>query len=581
VKIERVELQGFRSFRDLVAFDFTDRAGVVKLSGVNDDEPDLGANGAGKSTMWEGVHWCLFGASSRGLKGPELETWNAGHGIRVLVRIAGKDLVRTWSAKAIAALTLAGDQVTQDEVNAWLGILPEAFSHCSYIAQRASTFLDLSASDKTDLLASVLNLNEWDQRSSTAKARASSLKADIEELSLEIANEEGALATLETTDYEDEADRFERKRKRDIAEMQDDLAELNDSADDLEAAEATAKRSVHSLRTTKGEAREQLDKVIREHAQAILHRVEAERARRSPLCPTCKRPWSDEWRNGLHTHTSLAALERDEETLARAEDAATALAKKIDASLRDAEATHQQVVTRLAETKRDIRGVLAELSAERAAVNPYERLLSERGKRIAQHRQRMNSMSEERDLLRAELVKVEYWITGFKDVRLFLITEALTHLEVEVNSALSLMGLREWAIKFAPDSTTKGGNVKRGFTVMIQSPSNQRPVPWAVWSGGEAQRLRLATAMGISNLISAYTGYQPFVEVWDEPSDGMSREGIDDMLRAFEQRAHAEARQVWVVDHRALESGVFSETITAVKKDGTTTLERELATQGE
>ena len=167
-----------------------------------------------------------------------------------------------------------------------------------------------------------------------------------------------------------------------------------------------------------------------------------------------------------------------------------------------------------------------------------------------------------------------HWVQGFKDVRLFLVAEALLQLEVEVNSALESLGLVGWSIHFAPDSETKAGATKRGFSVTVLSPVNERPVPWQVWSGGEAQRLRLAASMGLSNLISAYTAFEPFVEVWDEPTNGMSKEGIADLLTAMQERAQRYKRQVWVIDHRTLDAGLFQQTVTAVKAGGTTTLQR-------
>jgi DNA repair exonuclease SbcCD ATPase subunit len=173
------------------------------------------------------------------------------------------------------------------------------------------------------------------------------------------------------------------------------------------------------------------------------------------------------------------------------------------------------------------------------------------------------------------------WVQAFKDVRLFLVAEALLQLEVEVNSALAQLGLADWGIRFAPDSETKAGAVKRGFSVTVLSPNNERAVPWQVWSGGEAQRLRVAASMGLSNLIAAYTGYKAFVEVWDEPTNGMSSQGIADLLTAMKDRAERDGKQVWIIDHRALDSGLFQQTITAVKCDGTTTLRRNENGQGE
>ena len=110
--------------------------------------------------------------------------------------------------------------------------------------------------------------------------------------------------------------------------------------------------------------------------------------------------------------------------------------------------------------------------------------------------------------------------------------------------------------------------VSRGFAVHVRSPHNPRPVPWAAWSGGESQRLRLAAQEGLGNLIRASTGSDVPLEVWDEPTDGLSDSGISDMLDSLSARAASERRQIWVIDHRALDYGGFDGEVTVVKGPG-------------
>ena len=106
-------------------------------------------------------------------------------------------------------------------------------------------------------------------------------------------------------------------------------------------------------------------------------------------------------------------------------------------------------------------------------------------------------------------------------------------------------------------------------------------MPWEAWSGGEAQRLRTAADAGLASLIADYTGFESFVEVWDEPSSGINNEGIEDLLDVLRDRCIAEGKQVWVVDHHALESGYFDETVVAVKSASTTTFTSEVRAEGE
>ena len=576
MRIERVEVLGFRSFRDLEVFDFTSTPGVVKFSGRNEDEPELGANGAGKSSLWEAVYWCLHGKTSTGLRGPEVSTWTAGTGVYVLVRIAGRVLVRTWSGKEIASLKLDGEEVTQDEVIAWVGLDAHQMLHCSYMAQHTASFLDLGAQAKTDLLASVLQLDQWSDRAKSAKERASSIERDLHALAVEASKLQGELETLERVDYAASRKQWEGERTKRLDDYRMTLATARKAS--LPSLDELARHA--DLLARMQVARDRLNECMRVTTRAADRLQAIKAAVKATKCPTCGRAW-DKHTGERPSDESLQDALAARDDARSAEDEADVVAKEAERRFRAIDEEHKRLATLADAARRAHKETLAALTLEEERVNPFDEMEAQARKSIAVARQRFASKQEEVQLLEASLKRVEYWVNGFKDVRLFLVAEALTHLEVEVNSALMQLGLREWRIRFAPDSETKKGDIKRGFSVLIESPNNQRPVPWAVWSGGEAQRLRVATAMGISNLISAYTGFVPFVEVWDEPSTGMSLEGITALLEAFDQRARHEGRQVWVVDHRALEAGAFSETVTAVKQSGTTRLERESITQGE
>jgi hypothetical protein len=48
-----------------------------------------------------------------------------------------------------------------------------------------------------------------------------------------------------------------------------------------------------------------------------------------------------------------------------------------------------------------------------------------------------------------ELFATQYWVKGFREVRLSLISEVLTQLELEVNNKLFQLGLENWKVLFA------------------------------------------------------------------------------------------------------------------------------------
>jgi hypothetical protein len=577
--LERVELMGFRSFKDLVAFDFDKTPGVVRLGGRNDDEPLLGANGAGKSSLWDGVFWVLTGKTATGLRGPDVATWNAGRGCYGLVRIAGRTLVRTWGNSN--TLTLDKQDVTQEQVFEWLGLTAEQLLCCTYIAQHAPSFLDIGPTEKTDLLSTVLNVDSWLARAHTAEAELSKASRDLRAVETDAARLQGEHDALSGKNYDALIEAWNLEHQHDVSDALERVEKANNVR-----AQAMERRGLAAVEAGDSAAlrkrAEAAEDVVRDARRALTEATiqrnkaaEALRGADAGACRACSRPFP-------HTHTEKELadlkLQREravlvEETRAQAVTAAERVRDGIRTAqqeaagiLREAEAAIDRA--RTAQTQAE-----DALSAARAAKNPYLALREADKTRLEGISNALASLADERDVLEAHCARVKYWVKGFKDVRLFVITEALAQLEVEVNACLAQVGLPSWTISFSPDSETKSGTVRRGFAVMVKSPSNPRPVPWAVWSGGEAQRLRAATTMGLSNLIAAYTGFQPFIEVWDEATAGMSVEGIQDFLTAIQHRARTMRRQIWVVDHRALESGVFSKAVVAVKSSGTTKLE--------
>ena len=586
MRLERVEIQGFRSFKDLEVFDLSPSPGLVYLTGRNEDQPALGRNGAGKSSMWDAVYWCLYGVASTGLQGPEVATWESGSGIYVHVCLKGHAITRTWKPNT---LKLDGNEATQEQVVEAVGLSREQFLFCAYIAQGTDSFLDLQATAKTDLLASVLGLDRWLTFSAKADDIARGHAEELAGIEADIVRATAAADELRTTDYTEASSKWRARRQEELDRVAALRQEEEDAADNSRALLKTSK-SAHAEAAAQVESqrerRERADKALRDADKALASTSSWVRKlkERTGSCPTCSRPWP-------HSHDSdkqLATLEADQDEQAgiaeragRVFSDATAKLRNLEQELaRCAEAVdkHQRACERAEQTMQEL---ARRAQAARSERDPFVAMSLERDERLERLTAKCARLQAAATAERTSHEAALFWVKGYKDVRLFLVAEALAQLEVETNSELVQLGLHGWEVRFAPDSETKSGAVKRGFSVSILSPSNTRPVPWKVWSGGEAQRLRQATTMGLSNLISAYTGYQAFVEVWDEPSDGMSPEGIKDMLATLARRAAVNNRQVWVVDHNALESGAFVETVTAVKQDGTTKLERQNHGQGE
>ena len=111
----------FRSFKETQTFTFPERAGLYFMQGVNEVEPRLQANGAGKTTIWEALTWLWFGKLSTGLKAGDICNWDSDEGTKVQFdyMIEGEGdclytLTRTWKPNTWTLLYRA-EHITNEE----------------------------------------------------------------------------------------------------------------------------------------------------------------------------------------------------------------------------------------------------------------------------------------------------------------------------------------------------------------------------------------------------------------------------------------------------------------------------------
>jgi DNA repair exonuclease SbcCD ATPase subunit len=125
-----------------------------------------------------------------------------------------------------------------------------------------------------------------------------------------------------------------------------------------------------------------------------------------------------------------------------------------------------------------------------------------------------------------------------------------------------------WEVLLDVDSENKSGTIRKGFTVMVKSPENDKLVPFEVWSGGEGQRIRLAVTLGLIDFIKNRRGFNFNILVMDEPTQHLSDEGINDLLECLKQKSDEDNIKIFFIDHKNLiSSGIFSGVIEVIKDE--------------
>lgn len=612
-----LKIRNFRSVKGIAEFRFPQGPGLFFLWGENQEEERLEANGAGKSTLWEALTWCLFGKTSRGLKAGDVACWSLEKGESVGVDFsfelepgAGElTIIRTWRPNSWVLVDAMGDQhdLTKDESNPlqdWLGVGFSAFLQSIVISQAQPMFLDLKADQKAALFAEVMQLDRWLDHSRKASEKAKDQDAETRRLDRELADAEGRFDQLEGQDLESLHRAWQDQRNARLEEMVNQHYKLlnkqvlvKEAKEEAAAVEARQRAAYRDLVEQEERFSDQWDikcaeetKAFRLLSQCDLALGVAEkrwdRLKDESTCHACHQ------RIPEHQHAEqLAAANGDllqaredlrlaegkhlaaKEAATRAKEDLSALRKKLNRAreaVDDAAARASAISREFTSLDHELDDLEEAADRLQAESSPYGELMAkaqqERGGLLRKMRElkAAKEASEERHAIYG------YWVRWFKEIRLEQIGEALTQLEVEVNSCLNALGLMDWEVRFDIDRESKSGSIQRGFSVTIQSPHNSKPVPWEAWSGGESQRLRVATQQGLANLIRARTATRLELEVWDEPTQWMSGQGVQDLLESLSQRSAELGRQIWIVDHRSLGYGGFAGSAGAIKtKTGT------------
>jgi DNA repair exonuclease SbcCD ATPase subunit len=323
------------------------------------------------------------------------------------------------------------------------------------------------------------------------------------------------------------------------------------------------------IRESIGHARASLA-VIQVRIDTIAEQVDF--YREHSTCPTCRQTIGDEFIREIRSElmNESARLKSDAAVKQADIDQKSLWLKKHEPEIRDAWVAARErdrkiaaQVERLSRIEDDIERACARAERIGNERNPFDEQLRLARSRREELTKQQRALNRQMLSLKAKAEKANYWKTAFKRVRLFIVRRIMQSLEMEVAAAASALGLPGWRISFATETETKSGSIKHGIQIAVQSP--QTTGPWSKWSGGEGQRIKLSVNIGLSNLIQKMAGVDIAFEVWDEPSQHLSVEGVEDLLTCLEYRAQVTGKQIWVVDHTPINYAGFTEVWQATK----------------
>jgi DNA repair exonuclease SbcCD ATPase subunit len=607
LQIDSLSLRAFRSIDRRVRVVFRDISkGLVFVTGKNKVEPELSSNGAGKSTIMDGLCWCLFGKTSTGLKAATIHNWNSRRTTTAVLIFNRSDVLhtirRTWSPNT---LKLDNESVTQERLEQFLNIDFNSFLYSVFISQFGSKFFDLEPAVKLKVFTSILEntLNRWTKASDRAAELSKQYSVKVENTREHIASASGAISSFDIEALRQRQRDFDVVKKSDVNRIKRAISEkhleqkiLNRELRSLNTDIINTKREMLELKSDIKTEEIKYKKyfkafdVIREQLATMTGHIEEinrnvtdiESIKNKSLCPTCGGIISIGRLNGHLEHLKQHHRSKTEERrvavgyrkemelkVKKENDLLSTLTSKLDElesryySLINDRKSNVSTNTRVS---REILVINKELNVKISEPNPFSSLIKEEVEKLRKFRKR-------RKKLRVELLEItklfnvtELWKKGFKDIRLMILDESLKELEIQINNNLYHLGLSNWKIDLKIESETQKGNIRREFTVLVTSPVGGGKMPLEVWSGGEGQRLRLAGTLGLMDFIHNRRSTDWNIEWVDEPTQFLSETGVEDLLDVLRLRAKRLNKIIFLSDHRNLDmAGKFSAIINVVK----------------
>ena len=574
MKITVLGLERFKSFRRMAVLYFDHGPGLVLVTGENKVDKRLGANGIGKTTLFDALCWVLFGKTGRGQSGPRVvaDSSEGAAIVQVWFELDNNQCLierRQSPNKLELRINGVSKTVVQADIDQLLGFSYERFLRGAYHTQGATGFIMLRPQQMLDELSEYLELSDYDG----ARDAATRLWRASEQTRL------SSEATINSSD----------KILKDVEGQVDDLTlqsheearhKLRDARENARAARRLAKRqrklgtdntqhgvptlaAVNSAKLAVRRAHDSYRDIEREIEgwRVLLHESK---------CPTCGQAWdrSDEARAKLRKLKGTLAEANEECEIADDEllvaERAHAETESYRAIAADLERQRNDVANDLFRLRNEALRIARRRNAALDALDKIDKLKAKIGQDLAESKKALSEATQQSALS-------GYWRGGFKLLKLTVVKNALAMIELVANSTLSQLGMPEWSLHFDADAALEGAG-KLTVTLTHINGTVREP---ADLSFGELQRVRLATDLAIGDVCLASSRATLNIEMWDEPTTWLSDIGITEFLHMLERRATTLGRTILVADHRVSNYPWLDTIVVSKNKEGSRLVHRD------
>lgn len=612
IEFGEMNVVGFKSIRELI-FDFR-QEGINLIRGVN---------GAGKTTVFEALYFCLYGEllKDTNMSGIIPKYQDNYKGTRVMVPLQkGKynyTIVRHLGYKGKTENYLGGDKLMifrdgeliseelhksdlQKAINTILGVDAKTFLNSVLFGQRMKRLVESEAKDKREIFSQFFDIDWID----TAKENAKKFR-DIENQKLIKFDRDLAIIEQKKFGIEDKKEVYEDHHKEWIKNTQEQIEDLKLEIEDIDiklkqlpnVKEPKKKHIEIDISEPQNEIRRLEQQYSKEESNIRIKTAsneayqkgitELEQKEINTICPVCE--------GKLSPHKVSELQKERDDALASKRMAMTALTAELEKLTKEAAVTEKKLIalkaTQIAlEEKYKANELLKKVYDDELFVYNNTNLqkthfLSQKEKitekiNILSQKEYVSLPDADFDVqlrkldaektqidkdsvrIRQEVIDYDWWIAkgfGANGLKNYIINSMLQVLNRTVRRYSLRLGL---SIKFSIDLEGK----TKSFNVQIFKKDGIE-MDYAELSGGEKTRIDLALSFGIFDLL-AETKTKFNILLLDEAFENLDEAGVFDMFEIL--RLKAEDTNVYLISHNEKMDTLNVNTINFVKRDNFT-----------
>jgi len=302
ISLVSLHLENFRSFMTPTTLSFSQGAGLKLITGNNEAEPRLGANGCGKSTIWDAVTFALYGTSVKGLRPSDLiSNGQPKVVVSVDLKVNGTEYTVQRTAPPMR-IYLDGQPVEQPAIDNLLGLSRTRFLNSVVFGQSMPLFIDLPVPQRGDILDEVLDLEMWMRAANTATEKHREASNTLVELRRAMARTTGRIEGLgDLSRFTAQQYDWQQRQRERIEEIITAMTQLERQNVELEVEitdptleatdEGAAKQKVDFFTARHTKARERTAALT---AEIEVYHKQIQFLEDNDNCPTCDQPITTE-----------------------------------------------------------------------------------------------------------------------------------------------------------------------------------------------------------------------------------------------------------------------------------------------